>query len=278
MSGIGRYGRLNVVLHPHPVGAYRQLFEAAGEDLNGVRFHGDRFATLSPITETRNGVFTGRLATWTEIDPKSNLIEKKSLKENLLSDSNLNLPDDVGFNSRVFSFAFREKDHQLYVELLNDERQSISVGRARLAILRVLEEVLPSGFDELSVHVATSQNAVEHVFAIPRIRKVTIQLDEPNPDGLEDAKQKILQEIQDTHAKRVKTELIKSSGEETLVLTERYHAMADLAKDNGFVEATGRDDDGEPVERSTKSYPELTEVNLGEGESRALGTRRIAEG
>lgn len=277
MNKFGRYGVLNVVLQPHPKGSYRRLFEKAGSDLNGVRFHGDRFATISPIGETRNGVFTGRLATWTEIDPTSNLIVKASLKESLLADSTFELSPEVGFNSRVFSFAFRERDHQLFVELLNDEGQSISVGRARLALSKVLEHVLPSEFESLEVHIATDANAVDQVLSIPKIRKIVIQLDEPNPDGMEDAKQKILDEIQQMHAKRLKTEVTKASGEDTLVLSQQYRAMADIAKDNGYVEASGRDNDGEPVERSTKSYPRDVDVVLGQDESRAIATRRVAE-
>ena len=129
MARTGRYGALNIVAHPHPAGTYRKIFENAGADSRGARFHGDQFATLSPISSTRNGVFTGKLATWTEIDPKSNLIDKASLKEQLLSESDIAIPTDIGFNSKVFSFAFRERDHKLFVELINDEGQTISIGR-----------------------------------------------------------------------------------------------------------------------------------------------------
>lgn len=277
MEKVASYGVLNTVVHPHPAGAYRKLFEIAGADSRGVRFHGDRFATLSPISETRDGVFTGRLATWTEIDPHSNLIEKKSLKESLLSDSGVSLPDGVGFNSRVFSFAFREKDHKLFVELKNDENQSISIGRARLAILKVLQAVQPGDVDELDVHIVSQANAVDAVLSIKKIRKVEILLDLPNPDILSDKKKAILDEIQAIHAKRLKTEITKAAGEESLELSEQYRAMAELAKDNGYVFARGLDEYGDPVERNTKKYPMEVETVLGQDESRALATRRIAE-
>ena len=273
----GRYGVLNVVVHPHPSGVYRELFEIAGEDPRGVRFHGDRFATISPISETRNGVFTGRLATWTEIDPKSNLIEKSTLKETLLSDADISIPDGVGFNSRVFSFAFREKDHRLYVELLNDESQSTSIGRARLAFSKVLSVVSPESIDELDVFIVSQSNAVEKVLSIPRMRKIEIQLDMPNPDDLSEEKQKILKEIEDLKGKRIRTEITKSAGEATLTPTSRYLAMAELAKDNGFVSAVGKDEFGEAVHRSTKAFPNEIEFPLGEDGSRSSMTRRVAE-
>lgn len=277
MGKTGSYGILNTVLHPHPPGAYQKLFAIAGNDTRGVRFHGDRFATLSPISEVRNGVFTGKLATWTEIDPTSNLIEKKSLKESLLSESDVSLPEGVGFNSRVFSFAFREKDHRLFVELKNDENQTISVGRARLAFLRVLEACQPSDVDELDVHIATQANAVDHVLSISKIRKVEILLDLPNPDVLSDKKKAILDGIEAIHAKRLKTEITKAAGEDSIVLNDDYLAMAELAKDNGYVYAKGRNDDGDPLERNTKKYPLEVDTVLAQDESRALATRRIAE-
>ena len=273
----GRYGVLNVVVHPHPKGAYRRLFEVVGADLRGVKFHGDRFATMSPVSETRNGVFTGKLATWTEIDPKSNLIEKKTLKETLLSEADVSIPDGVGFNSRVFSFAFRERDHRLYVELVNDEGQTISVGRAQLAIRCVLSAFQPEDIDELDVHVVSQSNAVDKVLSIPRLRKLAIQLDLPNPDDLSEEKRKILEEIEKMNGKRVKTEITKSAGEERLEASPHYRAMAELAKDNGYVSGTGRDENGEVIQLSTKSYPDEIEVPLTDEANRSIMTRVVAE-
>jgi hypothetical protein len=277
MARFGKYGILNVVIHPHPLGAYRGLFEVAGNDPMGVRFHGDLFATLSPISNTRNGVFTGKLAIWTEIDPSSNLIEKRTLKETLLSDASVQIPDGVGFNSRVFSFAFREADHRLYVELINDEGQTISIGRAKLAVFRVLAALQPQSIDELDVHIVSQENAVEKVLAIPKLRKLLIQLDLPNPDDLSEEKRKILEEIERMGGKRIRAEITKSAGEESLEASDHYRAMAELAKDNGYVSGIGRDENGEVIQLSTKSYPNEIEVPVQADASRSIMTRVIAE-
>jgi len=277
LARIGRYGILNLVVHPHPEGAYRRLFETLGADPRGVRFHGDRFATISPISETRNGVFTGKLATWTEIDPNSNLIDKSTLKESLLEESDIYIPDGIGFNSKVFSFAFREKDHTLYIELLNDEGQSISINRARSAFYKILSALLPKFIDEFDVHVKVQKNAVEKVLQIEKIRKVEIVLDLPNPDDLTEQKREILREIEEMHAKQIKAEITKSASEETITLTENYLAMAELSADNGHFSAYGRDEAGEAIHRSTKAYPLEIEAPVPADASRALLTRRVAE-
>ena len=272
----GKYGLLNVVAHPHISGTYRRIFEKAANDSRGVRFHGDRFATISPLSADRNGVFTGRLATWTEIDENSNLIEKTSLKESLLEDSDFKLPDDVGFNSKVFSFAFRIADHRLFIELLNDENTSISVGRAKLAFEKVLQAFLPSDIESLDVYIVPSQNAVDRVLQLPGLKRLEIQLELPNPDDLSEEKRKLLKEIEELGAKRIKSEIFKRAGEESLHVTPRYRAMAELAQDNGYVSATGFEH-GDTVRRSTKEYPTQIQVELPTDASRAIHTRVIAE-
>lgn len=271
------YGVLNVVAHPHPEGTYRKLFEVAGADSFGHQFFGDRFATLSPITETRKGVFSGRLATWTEIDEGSNLIDKTSLKESLLADAEIPLPENVGFNSKVFSFAFREADHKLFVELKNDEGQSISIGRARTAFDKILQAVRPLEIAELDIHTVSRKNAVEQVLSIPHLRKIEIVLDLPNPDDTTPSQQQVIDKINSMNAKRLKTELTKSSGADTLVLTPDYLVMSEIAKDNGHVVGHGRNNQGETIKRDTNEYPQEIDLVLMQEESSAIGTRRVAE-
>ena len=53
--------------------------------------------------------------------------------------------------------------------------------------------------------------------------------------------------------------------------------MSELAKDNGYVTASGRDDDGSQLERSTKDYPEIINIELPRDASRASLTRVVAE-
>ena len=277
MARLGKYGIINIVMHPHEPGSYRRLFESVGEDSRGVRFHGDEFATISPISSTLNGVFSGRLAIWTEIDPNSNLIDKESLKEKLLSDTDIRIPDNVGFNSKVFSFAFREVDHRRYIETINDEGRKISINRARLAIEKVLRELKGSDVESLDAFVASQANAIDQVFSIEKMKKLEILLELPNPDDLSEDKQKILDEIDEMHAKKMNIVVTKRAGAESLEPSDRLHAMAELAKDNGFVKATGKDIDGATVERSTKEYPAEIEIELAQDSSRAAQTRTVAE-
>jgi len=110
------YALLNVVAHPHPRGIYRKLLELASDGAS-VKFRSDRYARISRINEAKSGVLVGRLALWTEIDPNSPSINKSSLEEMSLKQAGVELPDNIGFNSSIFYFSFREAEHALYVEL-----------------------------------------------------------------------------------------------------------------------------------------------------------------
>lgn len=273
---VASFGVLNIVSHPHPAGTYRRLFELAGKMVGGINFRGDQYARLSPVSETRNGVFTGRIAIWTEIDKNSKTIEKRTLIEAALADTNARIPDDIGFNSKIFSFALREKDHRMYVELSNDEGQSVSISSVQKIVQGVMDNVKPDNIEDVNIFVVSKHNAVEQILAIDQLTKIEIVLDMPNPDDLGDDKKRILKELEDMKAKRLKSEITKARREETLLLLPRYRVMAELAKDNGYVHATGKEN-GVRIERSTKDYPEEIEIELLADESSALATRRVAE-
>lgn len=275
MQRIGRYGALNIVLHPHPEGAYESLFRSAAERGSPVKYYGERFAKLSPISEVRDGMFSGRLATWAEINTDGNLIDKETLNEILFAEANIALPRGVGFNSRVFSFAFRISDHRLFFELINDENEKISVGAVQKILTLILGEVLSNG-QELMVHVVSRSSSVQFVLKTPGLRKLEIEVELPNPDVLTDKKREVIEALQLMRAKKMRVEITRSAGEDFLELTPGVSTFAELAAENGYAKATGRDDGGNPVERSTKDFPLEVEVALSPDESRAIATRRIA--
>lgn len=270
------YILLNVVAHPHPEGVYRRLFESASER-KPVKYRGDRFARISPIAIDDDGSFRGRLATWLEIDPNSPSVNKSSLEEKSLIDAGISLPDDIGFNSKIFYFAFREEGHALYVELVNDEGRSITPAIARSAFSAILSDAMDGIADDLLVHIASRQDAVEYILSLKTIRKIEIDLHVPNPDDLSDGHQLVLAEIEALKAKRLQTIATKAAGEETLILTDRYKVMAELAADNGEFSAEGTDSDGSKSRRSTKDLPATIEEEINNEDSSYAVIRRIAK-
>lgn len=273
----GKYGVLNVVCQPHPDDTYRRLFEAAGRDPRAVKYRSDRFAKTSAISEVRNGVFTGRLATWQEIDENSTLIEKRTLTEQPLSKAEFQLPDGIGFNARVFSFAFRIVDHRLYIELKNDENDSLSVKSACKALNKILKQSAADLGVECDVFLVTQNSGIQRIFSIPRMRKIEILLEMPNPDVLSHKQSEIIESLKQANAKKFKTEVTKLAGADSLELSEGMTVLAELASSNGYVKGYGKDDDGNRLELNSLNFPEEVDLILSEDESRAAATRRLAE-
>lgn len=259
------FGRLNVVAHPHPEGIYRRIFDALAARKRGVRFFGDRFAAISPLSETRDSVFTGRLATWVEVDREANTIDLDSFEERLFSESGVDIPKSIGLNSRIFNFAFNEATHQLIVETQNIDGQTLSIRLAGRAFQKLLHGLELRGVDSIDVFVASKADALDRILRLPKIKKVEIDLSLPNPDDLSDLEAEILKELLEGHIKRDKSEITKVAGAETIVLPPHYRAKANIARDNGAVSATGIDEDGEKVVMSTNEYPD--EIIVSDDES-----------
>lgn len=248
------YGVLNVVAHPHPEGVYRKVFEQASDN-EPVKFRGDRYATISRITASVDGVFRGRLATWTEIDPNAPSVDKSSLQEMSLQEAGIELPDNIGLNSAIFYFSFREDDHVLYIELANDEGRSISASVAQRAFQKVLSAASADLVDELNVFIKTRADAVEYALGLASLRKIEIDLHLPNPDDLGPEHAKALEMLAQMKSNRMQATFTKAKGEPTLILLPEWRAAAELSQDNGSVTTYGKDEYGDKKERSTKEMP-----------------------
>lgn len=271
------YGALNIVAQPHPVGVYRRIFDAAALLTSGARFHGDNFARISRLADDDRGFLKGRLAIWTEIDPREPVINKATLDQSILSDSDLSFQSEIGFNSRVFNFIFREQKHEVVVELRNDLGSSISIGRAKLAFQKIFQYVKVEGVDDISVHAKSAHDAVDRVLDLDTLRKIRIHLQIPNPDDLSEATAAIMAEIDQLNTKVIDTELTKRAGPDGLKLNDRYKAMAEIAKDNGFVSSEGMNEVGEKETRSTKDTPDVFSQQFLENETSYSALRRAAE-
>ncbi|AWD21269.1 DUF4747 family protein [Fuscovulum blasticum] len=255
--GQRNYGVFNIVAHPHPKGTYEKVLLAAGKLPDGVRFHGDHYARVSPPKKESDGFYRGRLAVWTEIDQREPVIFKQSLEQALLNDAGISLPSDVGFNSRIFYFSFRESDHTLFVELENDEGAKISPGRVASAFSAILKAVRISGLDSLEAFSKTNVDAIDRIFRMGKLRKIKIVVNAPNPDDLDADLARVYGVMSSMGAKTIDTTLTKARGEDSIKLNDFYRAMVVASSDNGYSKADGVDDAGEKIVLSTKDHPQV---------------------
>lgn len=239
---------------------------------------GDQFAALSPISKEKEGIFSGRLAIWTEIDRSSNVIDKSELEEVSFSESGVDIPREIGFNSKVFSFSFRTYDHLLFVEIQNDEGKHLSINRARLAFGKILSSSPLKDIEEVIVHVIPVADSVDRVLSLPQIRKVEIRIHRPNPDELDDDVANILKELEEQGAGKQDVTLTRAPGIKTIVLNAKNKLLARAASFNGYVKAIGRDEVGEKSEVSTRDHPRIIEAVTDPETTPATQVRQIARG
>lgn len=277
---IGYYGKLNVVAHPHPPGVYREIFERASAIKATVKVRGDRYARIGKISISRDNVFSGVIAFWTEISAESSAVEKASLDESSLQDLGVKIPEGIGFNSRIFAFSFNERNHTLVVELKNNEREVVSIRILKNAIEGILVQGLPDFVQEFDVHIKSRSNAVDELISVDSIRSVHIIINLPNPDNIDEIIERKVQkkrrEMAEAKVKREEIRLTKERGAGSIEFgSGMYRAELELAAQNGSVEVSGKND-GRPVRLSTSDFPDVIREPLGSEETSPVATRRIA--
>lgn len=271
-----KYGVFNVVAQPHPDGIYRRIFEAAVGV--GVKYWGDYYAAITPLSATRDGIFTGRLVIWMAVDPDSNVVSLTDFVEIPLVESNeVVLPRDKGLNSRQFQFAFNTLTHKLYLELKNDEGKTVSPRRAEAALQKALGEAAQNLVEEFRVQIVPESDGVDRILKIPHLNTLEIHIFRPNPDGLDpEATALLSEELEGQNAKEVVKVLKKAPGFDTLIVNARNRVMALAAAVDGLVKGRGRSEDGQPIDASTKDYPKVIERYEEESGSEAGGIRSVA--
>lgn len=270
------YAVINIVAHPHPEGIYRKIFESAAKSNKGVRYFSNRFARLGPVSGVKSGIFSGRLYTWLELDTDANVIRKTELEESPFVESGVEIPDDIGLESRIFYYGFNIERHQLFVEAKNDDGQTISPNQAARAFSSVLSAVADEFVSELNVQTMPSSDSVERVLGLKAIKKIEMRLERPNPDDHSEKKRKILEKLDQMNAKQQEITLSKARGRETLKLDPDYRLLADVAAENGWLVAKGQNLDGKKQELSTRDYPRVVSHDLEAGSSSLAAVRSVA--
>ncbi|MDT0574464.1 DUF4747 family protein, partial [Streptomyces sp. DSM 3412] len=135
---------------------------------------------------------------------------------------------------------------------------------------------LEEGETRVEVTVVPSAEALDMIFAMPRLKKLEINVVRPNPDSLDEQEERILQKLLDQGAKEQTVVLKKRPGIQKLTPDEDTRTLAKVAANNGSVSAEGRDDDGKTVFESTKDHPKTVRAEVVGTSSVATFFARIA--
>lgn len=267
------FGVISIVAHPHPEGAYRRLFGSLQR--KSAKFYGDQYAALSPISKSKDGIFLGRLAIWTQVDDASDVINLESFEEISFTESDVIIPRETGLLSKVLQFSFNEKNHRLYVELMNEQGKTMSAGRVGLALSKIIEKHA-TGFEEVYAVVVPDKQSVSDALKLPGLRLVEIQINRPNPDEFDDEVADIIEELTEQDARSESIKLVKTPSADALKLNERNTKLAKVGSVTGYLRTVGRDATGKEMKYSTKEHPMIIPKEIDDDSSTTAMLRNIA--
>lgn len=250
-------GILNVRLHPHPDGIYREFIEALFGLRKPVRVHGDRWAMISLINRNAavDGVVTGLITTFTKIDLDQPWFDAANLSE--ASDeivASIELPENVYPNASSFNFLFDTVNHKMYIQTYS-RGKTFSIRLADKLIHFLSDDLrITRVFGQASIDIVQSSAGLERIFALPVLKRLTFVIQKPNADVFdEDFDERIEAYLAETRTKQMRIEFQADQGQ-SIQPNESLRRVGEVALENGSVVGEGRDQDGKAT-RSTKEFP-----------------------
>jgi hypothetical protein len=257
-------GALNIAANPHPAGIYRRLFDLVAD--REIPLHGSDWAkiTLAKAIEDRPTLWVGNVLVWAHIDKDGKWLNKKRNAEATAADKDkIVLPPDIEPNFRSFNYAFDEKKHWLVVEFRNELGQTFGPSRAEKFFTRLFgEKIIGKEGVEVAVTVIPTEDALERIFRIPKLRWLRIHNTRPNAEDLTDEADALYARLKEMGAKSQDLELVKAAKVKALKPDSQIMALGAAAAVDGFVEGKGKNEAGGNVFESTKQHPKVIEVEI----------------
>lgn len=160
----------------------------------------------------------------------------------------IQIPDHLRPHFQFLPFVFYGGCHRL-VMVSRDGDDVITPKQAA----RVLQGALRAAGEQPKLTVEPQREVLDEILAMPRLRKLTLQIVPPNPDGLAEAERKLLQEMRNQNAQRLQIEL-DTRDADGLRPDERTQTLARIAQSNGKVVAKGGEH-GQTHTVSTADHP-----------------------
>lgn len=261
-----RVGMLNIVTHPHSAESYLQLFDDSIKV--DVRMGGDlraRISSVAPMGSDPLDGIQGYIFRSTKLDLDSPALDMKSGKAIDPEELKGLLPEDVQPNLAMIWFNFFPKSHRLVFDMeptnpKTGKKISFAASTAQLFFQKAFNAIQhKTKFNTIKVTIIQNHETLRKIFLLPRLKRLEIYIDRPNPtDGpFETQLDRQLEEENTDTYKQEQT----SSHREGLQPSDRTKALAHLATANGYVKAKGNNQAGKLVTLKTTDKPVEMVVN-----------------
>ncbi|MGR6871160.1 DUF4747 family protein [Pseudomonas sp. HK3] len=252
---------LNITMHPHSAAKYISLIKKAEQSKTAIRVAGDTYLQLVKgiynidAKNIENGIY-GEIAKYTDISKDAtwlNLQTESAAEEKDMKA--VSIPPNMKPNYGGFTFVFYPKVHQFYFEQKNGSFQlSPNYVHTLLKGLFALEHIQEE-FNKVDVTVMPYKDKVTEILNIFELKNLKLNITRPNPDDFGDDEDIEVFKLLD--AQNIETQIIENRAVKGKSITpsENMKKLARIAANNGFVEGSGKDQQGIPVSDSTKSHP-----------------------
>lgn len=255
-----KIGALNITLHPHTSDKYVQLFRDAKAIRRSVRFKANHYAMLGTIREMEEGApelglcgLLYRHIDFGKDEPWLNLLEEKPADEGDLD--NIKIPEHLKPGLTSMRYVFFPEHHRLFFETKNEEQKTLGPTSAQKIFSAILNQhSLVEQYGEVTITIEPSKEGLEKIFAIPKLKRLSLEICRPNADDLEDAEKKVLDRLNKQNAKREDITLIAEKGS-SLEPDEDMKTLAQIAASNGKVTGKGKDQNNNTLDESTRDHP-----------------------
>jgi len=259
-------GAINIAASPHPEGVYRKAFEAVAD--KEIWVWGSDKAKITapgPFEDKPNWLY-GQILVWAEIDIDGKWLNKTKNKEATPEEKKkvaAALPRDLEPNFRSFNYIFVVDKHRLVLEYRNELGQHFGAKRAELFFTRLFKaRNLPPDFPVIEVTTVPSDESLDKIFKIARLRTLEIYIKRPNADDLTDEAGRILGRLEGQGARSQKIELTKAAKVKSLKPDDDTKKLAQVASVNGHVSGEGKDATGKKVFESTEKHPKSVSLEV----------------
>ncbi|MCI2285297.1 DUF4747 family protein [Colwellia sp. MSW7] len=251
------YTAFNIRTHPHSSQTYVDLFNRLFDLKRQVNLRGDTYCILTeiePLNEDPLKGISGEIVKFTKIEVGKwfNIEKLRAAEED--ETKKITIPEDLRPNFTSFNFVFYPKNHYLVIEC-KDKFGQISPKMLEIYLRNLFDsEEIIEEFNTIELTLVPRTDQLESVLSLKQISSLEMVLRRPNTDGLEDLEDEVLERL---NQQNVEEEIIILKAQRGLSVEadDRTVALGHIAQLNGEVKATGHDENGKRVEKSTKQHP-----------------------
>jgi len=211
--------------------------------------------SLLDMTKSDEGVVRGIITTFINIEIDGNWFDAENLQDATDQQvSEVKIPANLHPNAAQFYFIFDVKKHRIYIQ--NYSRSKVLTPPQALKLLSELstQTSITQKYNYASITLIQDKKALEKIFKIDRIDRITINILKPNADILaDDFEEQIEAHLLASHARKL-TLTYQANPGDSLVPNSDIQKLGEAALTNGSVRVDGRND-GQSVHESTEDSP-----------------------